>query len=391
MKHYKSNHVANVSEVAGIRWEKQRCRDVTEVRRVSRDDASLGHPKDLEDGSNVLLGGFGWMPKPVSPLPPSPTAVDEREEDALSIASSMPPFKFLADVEEGESISRLQGLSFSHDDITVFSHDDTGIVSRGHTPFSCTIWSDRYADFTSDPQDATIATTQVPKLATIVEYIQTSTWVDGVMIGRGTLFYKRRLAGYDFTVYELGTRDGFCYFHHEGIAKRGATEIASNLFNYLSILDEQRKEEVSLFSDGCIGQNKNCILPAMLMYFLAESLSVTKITLYYFETSHGQSEGESIHSTIERALKNTGDLFLPCQLAMLILGARKNPKRYHVTEVQTMDIRDWKALSQSMHILMVRTTAEGNCVDWKKVMQVEVRKSHPKKAHGEVFTLEGRL
>ena len=68
--------------------------------------------------------------------------------------------------------------------------------------------------------------------------------------GRGTLFYKRRLSCYDFTIYELGTREGLCFLHHEGIAKRGANEIASNLYRYLQILDMQCKEEVDLFSDG---------------------------------------------------------------------------------------------------------------------------------------------
>ena len=197
--------------------------------------------------------------------------------------------------------------------------------------------------------------------------------------GRGELFYKRRLACYNFTVYELSSKAGYCFLHHEGIAKRGANEIASNLHKYLCILDQEGKQDVALFSDGCVGQNKNTILPAMLLYFVEKSVSVKQITLYYFETNHGQSEGDAVHSTIERCLKGTCDIFLPCQLATLIQAARKFPEHYRVTEVQSSDVRDWKELGKKLHILRVRSTKEGHPVDWKKVMQVKVRKNLPKK------------
>ena len=62
---------------------------------------------------------------------------------------------------------------------------------------------------------------------------------------RGELFYKRRLSCYNFTVYELGTKEGYCFFHHEGLAGRGANEIASNLYKYLTYLDNQGKQEVA--------------------------------------------------------------------------------------------------------------------------------------------------
>ena len=112
----------------------------------------------------------------------------------------------------------------------------------------------------------------------------------------------------------------------------------------------------------------------MLTYFLSVSVSVKQVTLFYFETSHGQSEGDSVHSTIERNLTSAGDVFLPSQLSILIQTARKHPTKYHVTEVQTTDICDWKEFGQSLHILKVRSTVKGNPVDWKKVMQVKVTK-----------------
>ena len=50
---------------------------------------------------------------------------------------------------------------------------------------------------------------------------------------RSELFYKRRLANYNFTVYNLATKERICFLSHEGQARRGANEIASNLNRFL--------------------------------------------------------------------------------------------------------------------------------------------------------------
>ena len=196
---------------------------------------------------------------------------------------------------------------------------------------------------------------------------------------RGELFYKRRLSCYNFTVYELASKTGYCYLHHEGLAKRGSNEIASNLYSYLTVVDGEKKKEVALFCDGCRGQNKNSILPAMLMRFVKHAKSITSVTVSYFATNHGQSEGDAMHSTIERAMKNFGDIFLPAQLAALIKLSRRNPSQYIVHENQTADIYDWKQLSRDVHILKVRKTVEGKPVDWTKVMALKVEKNDPSK------------
>ena len=86
-----------------------------------------------------------------------------------------------------------------------------------------------------------------------------------------------------------------------------------------------------------------------------------------------------MHSTVERAMKNFGDIFHPSQLATLFTLARRNPSPYVVNEVQTQDVFDWKQLSRDMHILRVRKTVEGEPVDWTKVMQVKIEKNKPSK------------
>ena len=61
--------------------------------------------------------------------------------------------------------------------------------------------------------------------------------------------------------------------------------------------------------------------------------------MHYFETNHGQWEGDPIHSTVERAIRKAGELFTPSQLAIVIKLARRN-KSYHVHEILPSDIID---------------------------------------------------
>ncbi|KAK6188621.1 hypothetical protein SNE40_004762 [Patella caerulea] len=189
---------------------------------------------------------------------------------------------------------------------------------------------------------------------------------------RCEVFYKRRLSNYNFTVCNIKDKKVQCYLWHEGIAARGANEIASHVHNFLHKSDTIGVKGVSFFADGCSGQNKNSILPAMLLKFVQTSTYIQEITLYFFETSHGQNEGDAVHSTIERALKRAGEILLPSQLSTLIRMARRDP--YSVTEVCTQDIQDWKAFSQQLGVLRVRISEEGDQIDWTNIMQLRVKK-----------------
>ena len=194
---------------------------------------------------------------------------------------------------------------------------------------------------------------------------------------RGEIFYKRRLASYNLTIYEFATREGICYFSNETVTKRGSNEIASYLLDYLREVDGRKVEEVDLFSDGCAGQNKNSVLPGMAMAFLKESQSVQSITFHYFETCHGQSECDSIHSHIEQKLAKTHEILHPAHLASLIRESRTKPTPYRVKCVKTADILAWKTYSQDVGILRTRTSEEGVSVDWTTFKQIQLKKEFP--------------
>ena len=48
------------------------------------------------------------------------------------------------------------------------------------------------------------------------------------------LYYRRKLATYNLTVFDLARKDGHRYMWYEGVAKRGANNIASCIWKYVT-------------------------------------------------------------------------------------------------------------------------------------------------------------
>ena len=192
---------------------------------------------------------------------------------------------------------------------------------------------------------------------------------------RCEIFYKRRLAVYNETIYEFATHDGYCFTWPETISKRGTNEVSSILNNWLQRKDHAGFRSISLFCDGCPGQNLNTIFPAMLLHFIHNSSSINEVTVHYFVPHHGQNEGDSMHATIERAVRKAGDIQLPCQLASIMRLSRSTGKPYVVNELQFSDIRDWKQMSTEIKMLSQRECESGFQVDWRKITTIRVEKS----------------
>lgn len=52
------------------------------------------------------------------------------------------------------------------------------------------------------------------------------------------LSYSRKYSVYNFTIYESTRQNGYCYFWEEQQGKRGSNEIASNIYEYLLMIDQ---------------------------------------------------------------------------------------------------------------------------------------------------------
>ena len=133
-----------------------------------------------------------------------------------------------------------------------------------------------------------------------------------------------------------------------------------------------------LFSDGCPGQNKNSIMPAMLLHMVNRSENIQEISLRFFESFHGQSEGDSAHSAISTALEKAGELFVPSQLQTVVKMARRR-QTYNVNSLEFGDFFNFKKFSEDLKILSIRTDDDDSDlpINWNNMMEMRVIKTNP--------------
>lgn len=193
------------------------------------------------------------------------------------------------------------------------------------------------------------------------------------------VFYKSRLSNFNLTFYNIATKECFCFIWHEAISGRGSSEIATCLYKVLEeYITNQSASRIVLFSDGCYAQNKNTVLPAMFLYTINKYPSLKEISIKYFETNHGQSEGDAAHSAISTAMSTAGNLYIPPQLHPIIsLARRKQP--YRVIPLNFNDFLDFKSFSKELRILTIRETDKGNNIKWTNIMEIMVTREYPTK------------
>lgn len=139
-------------------------------------------------------------------------------------------------------------------------------------------------------------------------------------------YYKSKLNVLNFTIFDLFEKKGYCYFWHEGIAKRGANEITTNVYLFLKDVLNGSKRDVIFYSDNCVAQNKNKFLFCMYLYCV-QILGISSITHKYLIVGHSENEGDSMHACIEkekRRILKSGPIYVPTELVTVIKGAKKN-------------------------------------------------------------------
>ena len=81
------------------------------------------------------------------------------------------------------------------------------------------------------------------------------------------MFYLRQLSHFNFCIHAYPSNQGFMNLWHEGEGGRGASEIASCIFNLVNNVENfQCRENLVIWSDNCCGQNKNKYVLFLYMY-----------------------------------------------------------------------------------------------------------------------------
>lgn len=163
-------------------------------------------------------------------------------------------------------------------------------------------------------------------------------------------YYKRKFAVYNFTVYDIGRKLGYCYMWDESEGKRGSNEIGTCLMKFIQFMKEKGIKEFCFYSDNCGGQNRNRFIYAMWEY--AAFKFKVKITHRFLERGHTQNEGDSMHSCIERS-KKVKSIYVPAQWITLVRCAKVTGEPYF------------------------KTSCDGDKIIWNKVKEVTVSFEKP--------------
>lgn len=200
------------------------------------------------------------------------------------------------------------------------------------------------------------------------------------------LYYRTKLIVHNFTIFDLGTKDGYCYLWHEGEGELNANCFSSIICDFLCtkiIPQLESTQQIILFSDGCSAQNRNCTLANALL-----NLAVEKgvcIIQKYLEKGHTQMECDSVHSTIEQKLKGR-TINVPADYVSLCKSARKNPKPYEVYYLDHTYFKDFSTLN------LLKSIRPGHKVGDPTVNNLRALKYSPdgttefKIRHSEEFT-----
>jgi len=86
-------------------------------------------------------------------------------------------------------------------------------------------------------------------------------------------------------MHNIFTSHAYCYIWNETIAKRGANDIGSCVFHYLTNLPPNTSHVV-MYSDCCPGQNKNSIFMAMCSAFLEQQDNILIIDHKFMVPGH---------------------------------------------------------------------------------------------------------
>lgn len=183
----------------------------------------------------------------------------------------------------------------------------------------------------------------------------------------GIFHYKRKYPAYNFTVYNLISRQGFCYLWHAQIAKRGANEIASCLLHFIESEVNRGIKSISLYSDNCSGQNRNRFIFAMYIY--VSRVFNVEVTHRFLQTGHTQNEGDSMHACIEKNMKNK-TLYSPDQLYEVIMNSKVQNK-FVIKEMTQNDFYNLK--SQVMTSKNWSQDTNGQKVYFSKIKEVKTR------------------
>lgn len=155
------------------------------------------------------------------------------------------------------------------------------------------------------------------------------------------LYYSRKYSVFNFTIYESGTQEVYCFTWGECVGKRGSNEIATCLVKYLEGKNKQGLKHLVMYCDSCSGQNKNKNVLAAVNHFLKSAKCLEVVQINYHLPGHTYMPVDTVHAVIEREERKV-IVWSPSQWSTYFESARNNPRH----KVNVLDFSDFLNFDQ---------------------------------------------
>lgn len=166
-------------------------------------------------------------------------------------------------------------------------------------------------------------------------------------------YYSRKFSVFNLTGYDLNQRQGYCMLWHEGVSGRDGNDIASatvRLLEKILASYDNPVEELILWSDACVPQNKNSFMATALIELLNQSNHLKIIHQKFQEPGHScVQEVDSVHSVIDRHLERL-EVHSPLAMVRTLLKVRSK-KKLRVYQMRKACFKDYKSVAKTFTTL----------------------------------------
>lgn len=194
------------------------------------------------------------------------------------------------------------------------------------------------------------------------------------------MFYSRQLSCYNLGIHISDNSSACMCLWNESITGRGGNEIASAVFKILLSGVFAFKRNLTIWSDNCIGQNKNRMMIFLMVYLVATG-KFDSIQQKFLVSGHSYLSCDRDFAHIEKR-KRVTKTFVPKDIEKMITEAlHSNPFIVHPLEKQ--DFRDFQLACDSV---LNTTKLSIASVSWIKVSKEDPIKIKTKKSFDDSET-----
>lgn len=159
------------------------------------------------------------------------------------------------------------------------------------------------------------------------------------------MFYSRQLSCFNLCVHMSDNGNAYMCLWNESLTGRGGNEVASALLAVLNRRDLPVKRKLTIWTDNCIGQNKNRMLLFLFIYLVANGI-FQEIEQKFLLSGHSFLPCDRDFAQIEKR-KKVSKNYVPTDLESMIKSARhQNP--FNIVPLEAHHFKDLNKASTTM-------------------------------------------